>query len=81
MHPLEEEFFTPEARNELIHYNLLGLIKNSDIESLIDRNLLSGYGKIDSEDLKSYIAGIVFDVFSHNNSQKRMILTGNDTIN
>lgn len=81
LHPAEEEFFTPEARNELIHYNLLGLIRNEDIENLIDRNVMSGYGRIDSEDLKSFIAGVIFDAFNQSNSQHRSMLIGNETIN
>jgi len=81
LHPAEEDFFTPEARNELIHYNILGLIRNEDIENLIDRNVMSGYGKIDSEDLKTFIAGIIFDAYNQSSSQRRMILLGNETIN
>lgn len=81
LHPAEEEFFTTEARNELIHYNQLGLIRNEDIETLIDRNVMSGYGKIDSDDLKSFIAGVVFNAFNQSNSQHRSILIGNETIN
>lgn len=81
LHPAEEEFFTPEARNELIHYNLLGLIRNEDIENLIDRNVMSGYGRIDSEDLKSFIAGVIFDAFNQSNSHHRSMLIGNETIN
>ncbi|HRP02861.1 MAG TPA: DUF494 family protein [Candidatus Kapabacteria bacterium] len=79
--PHETEYFTPEAFVDLIHYNLLGILKNEDIENLLDRYAVSGYTKIDSNDIKVFIANVKFDAFNQLNSPIRKILLGNETIN
>jgi len=81
LHPAEEEFFTEKARKELIHYIMLGLINNEEIEQLLDRNLLHGFSRIDSDELKGFIANAVFDAYHQNSATHRIILTGNETIN
>lgn len=80
LHEAESELFTDSAKNELIHYYLLGLMSNENIEQLIERTVLNGYSKIDSDSLKIFIAGAVFDAFRDNANNSKIMLTGNETI-
>jgi len=81
LNPIEKDFFTENAANELIHYNVLGLLSNENIEQLLDKNLLHGYTKIDSNELKMFLANVVLDVYQKNYNANKILLSGNESIN
>lgn len=79
-HPYEEEFFTDNARNELIQYNLLGLISDDELENLLTKSLLIGFDSIDSSELKHFIVHFVFQINKKVSGTNKLVLTGNETI-
>lgn len=81
LHDVEKNVITPEAYGYLIQLRELGLITDMDIEVIIDKIMLSSYNKIDVEDIKGYIAAYLLDIDDMNNSNRRIGLNTNDTIN
>ncbi len=79
-HDAEKELFTRDALGELIQFQSLGLLNNDHIESLIERALMSGLMEVDTQTLKTFVAGILFSA-SANADSNRVMLRGNDTIN
>ncbi len=81
LHDAEKELFTSEAWGELIQLNSLGIMTNEHIESLIERVVMMGLRRIDSQQLKNFVAGIIFNTQSNSMPGSRIMLHGNDTIN
>ena len=81
LHDVEKSVITPEAFGYLIQLRELGLISEMDIEVIIDKIMLSSFNKIDVEDIKGHIAVYLLDIEDMNNSNRRIGLNTNDTIN
>ena len=81
LHDAEKDLFTEEAWGELIQMNSLNLISNNDIETIIEKSLLSGIYKIDQSQLKEFVASIIFNANNSSLPGSRIMLKGNDTIN
>jgi len=81
LHDVEKNVVTPEAYGYLIQLRELGVITDMDMEVIIDKIMLSSYNKIDVEDIKGYIAAYLLDIDDMNNSNRRIGLNTNDTIN
>ena len=56
----------------------LGLLDNSHIESIIEKSLLSGIYKIDSQQLKQFVANLIFNANNSGMPGSRVMLKGND---
>jgi len=81
LHEAEQDLFTEEAWGELIQMHSIGMLSSSHIETIIERALISGIFKINSEILKTYVASIIFKAVPNNVPGSRIMLKGNDTIN
>ena len=81
LHDVEKELFTDEALGELIQLQSLGIIKNEHIELLIERAIMMGADVIESEQVKNFVAQVVFNAHNNNFLNSRFMLAGNDTIN
>ena len=81
LHDAEKELFTDSAWGELVQMQMLGMISIDQIEQLIERALLSGVFKIDSNYLKNMIAALLFDTTNSITPGSRLMLSGNDSIN
>ena len=81
LHDVEKNVISPEAYGYLIQLRELGVITDMDIEVIIDKIMLSSFNKIDVEDIKGYIAAYLLDIDDLNNSNRRIGLNTNDTIN
>ena len=81
LHTAESDMFTKDAWGEMIQLSSLGILTNDNIESLIERAAITGINKIDSEQLKSFVANAVFNVQMQDFPGSRVMLTGTDTIN
>ncbi len=81
LHSAEIDLFTTESWGELMQYHSLGLIDNDTIEKIIEKALLFRRRKIDSNQLKSIIANILF--YGNNNVSyfKLLISKNNEVIN
>ena len=79
--PVESKIFTVDAKGYLLLLRELGLLNDLDIDLVIERVLLSGYQRIDTNELKKFIATIILDLGNKSDILNRMILQNNDTIN
>lgn len=81
LHDSEKELFTFEAYEELIKLYSLKIIDNVTIENLIDKAMFSRNQKIDLITLRQLIAGMIYFMTNNNDSNKRVMLFGNESIN
>lgn len=81
LHDLEKELFTFEAYEELIKLYSLKIIDNATIENIIDKAMFSRTQKIDITTLRQLIAGMIYFMTNNNDSNKRVMLFGNESIN
>jgi uncharacterized protein Smg (DUF494 family) len=81
LHDVEKNIITPEAHGYLIQLRELSLINDVDIESIIDRVIVSGFSKVTLEDMKSFVAGYLLDSDEGVNSKGWITPKPNDTIN
>lgn len=81
LHDVEKNIIAPEAYGYLIQLRELGAITDMEIEVIIDKVMLSAYSKVGIEDIKSYVAAYMLDIDDMTNSNRRIGLNTNDTIN
>jgi Smg protein len=79
--PVENRIFTVDAKGYLLLLRELGLLNDLDIDLVIERVLLSGYQRINTSELKKFIATIILNLENKSDILSRMILQNNDTIN
>jgi len=77
----ETRLFTPEALGYVIQLRELGLISDNDIEQLMDRVLISGYVKINLDDIKKIIISQFMQFESNTEIKERLAFLNNETIN
>lgn len=77
----ETRLFSPEALGYIIQIKELGLISENDVEQLMDRVLISGYVKINLEDIKKIIISQFIQFESNNEIKERLAFLNNETIN
>ena len=81
LHEVEKNIISADAFGYIIQLRELGLLNDTEIEDLIDKIMASGYMKVTQEDMKQIIAGYLLDIDEMTNTNKRIILNTNDTIN
>ncbi len=81
LHEVERDMFTTKAWGELVQLHSLGLLTADHIDYIIERGIMSGSRRIDSDALKSYAAGIIFNADNGDSSGNRIMLSGDDAIN
>ncbi|HEY9166504.1 MAG TPA: DUF494 family protein [Candidatus Kryptonia bacterium] len=80
-HEAERQIITKEARGFLTEMYELGLIDKLDLENIIERSLMSGSNTVDRDEIKSIIAGVIFEYNSPGKPGSRIMLNSSDTIN
>ena len=81
LHDAERDIFTTQGWGDLIQMNQLGIVTNEHLEMMVERAMMMGVKKIDSQQLKIYVANHVFNAEAHRLPGNRFMLNGNDTIN
>jgi uncharacterized protein Smg (DUF494 family) len=81
LHDVEKQLFSSDAWGELVQLHTLGIITNEMIEVLIERAILMGMQEIDSQNLKSFVAGFIFNANSNTSPVQRYMLKGTERIN
>ncbi|MBI4429540.1 MAG: DUF494 family protein [Ignavibacteriales bacterium] len=76
----EKLVISSEAFGYVLQCHQLGLVSNADIETIIERIMAAGFGAVGIPEMKSFVAGILFDANSPSNTGGRMSLGTNDTI-
>ena len=80
-HEAERELFTRDALGELIQMHSLGILSNENVEQILEHSVIAGNNQISSEQLKSFVANIIFNAQFNRDSGSRMMLMGDDDIN
>jgi len=73
----EKMVVEPQAHGFLIQCQQLGLLNNNDIETIIERIMMAGFTTIGLPEMKSFVAGYLFDREGGNG---QISLGMNDTI-
>ena len=81
LHEVEQNVITPEAYGYLIQLKELGLLNNLDIDLIIDKLMVTSYNKVEINEMKFMIASYLLDIDDMNNTNSRMMINTNDTIN
>lgn len=76
----EEKAISPEAYGYLIQLRELGIVNDFDVELLIEKIMLSGYGVIDIDELKQFISAHLMEP-DDVQTNKRITINIKDTIN
>ena len=79
-HDLEQSFLSAEARGYLIQLRELQLLKDSEMELLIDRLWFIGTQDIGVEDVRDLAAAIIFDFDDSTRIGSRMMLNVTDRV-
>lgn len=77
LNDFEKMIIDPQAYGYLIQCQQLGLIKNADVETIIERIVAAGIATIELADMKSLVAGHLFETDS---ARGKVSLGMNDTI-
>ncbi|MBN1397835.1 MAG: DUF494 family protein, partial [Bacteroidetes bacterium] len=73
----EKNVIESQAYGYLIQCRQLGLFSNMDIETIIERIMMAGFSTVGLPEMKSFVAGYLFDMDSGNG---HVSLGINDTI-
>ena len=73
----EKTVIESQAHGYLIQCQQLGLLTNADVETLIERIMTAGFGVVGLQEMKSFVAGFLFDADGANG---QVSLGFNDTI-
>lgn len=76
--PEEQKMFSPDALGYLTQSVELGIISGEDREMILDRVTMSGYSRIELNEMKLIISTLVLRA---NNPINRLILNNNETAN
>ena len=81
LHEVEQNAISSEAYGYLIQLKELSLLNNMDMDLIIDKLMVTSYNKVDVEDMKYMVAAYLLDIDDMNNTNSRMMINTNDTIN
>jgi uncharacterized protein Smg (DUF494 family) len=81
LHEVEQNIISSEAYGYLIQLKELGLLNNMDVDLIIDKLMVTSYNKVDLVDMKYMIAAYLLDIDDMNNTNSRMMINTDDTIN
>lgn len=79
-HEAEKNILTTEAMGYLIQMKELGIISDSDGETLIDKVLMAGYQRAGIDEIKLVLSTLLFDSEDRSNSLNHLVLQNNETI-
>ncbi len=77
----EVDLFTKEAWGEMIQLQILGLIDNDQIETMIEKAMVSGNQDIDKGAIHQFVANHLRNPDNHSKFGSRFMLDGSETIN
>ncbi len=79
-HEAEKLVLSTEARGYVIHLRELGLLTDGDVETIIERSMMSGYEKLSVSEVRSIIASVLFSRVPASGTHRAM-LSSEDTVN
>jgi uncharacterized protein Smg (DUF494 family) len=79
-HDVERSVLSAEAQGYLLQLRELGLLSDAEIESIIDRIMMSGVAPVSAGMVKELVAGLIFDFDESNRIVGRQMLDSQDTV-
>lgn len=80
LHDVEKMVIAREAHGYLLQCHQLGIINNQDIETIIEKVMTAGFSSVGVEEIKTFIAGILFDIEDPDGNNSRISFDGSDTV-
>ncbi len=80
LHDAEKLMLSRESQGYLIQLRELGLLNDSDLESVIERVMVAGYEKLTVAELQEIVASVLFSRDSGDDASRRTMLNSGDTI-
>ena len=80
LHDVEKMVISPEAFGYLLQAHQFRVLTNRDLETIIERVMAAGFSKVGVPEMKSFIAGMLFDTESQQGAGGRISWNNNDTI-
>lgn len=80
LHEVERAVFATSAQGYLIQLVELGLLDEHDLESVIDRAVLSGYERLSVAEVRDIVTAVLFAREGGMRGSRHSPLTGEDTI-
>lgn len=80
LHEVEKMVIAPEAYGYLLQARQFAVLSNKDVETIIERIMAAGFSRVGIPEMKSFIAGILFDTDSQQGAGGRISWNMNDTI-
>jgi len=81
LHDIERNMIEPEAFGYLLELKELGLLNDIDVENVLEKIIVSGYTRVALKDIKVLVAGYLLDVNDMTNSDRRIIMNRDESIN
>jgi uncharacterized protein Smg (DUF494 family) len=81
LHEAERMVISPEAFGYMMQFHQLGVLTLADIEEIIERIMSAGFSQADLPEMKSLIAGMLFQSEDPSMLNHRLHLNHDDTIN
>ena len=79
-HDAEKNILTTDAMGYLIQMKELGILSDSEGETLIDKVLMAGYQKAGIDEIKLILSTMLFDSEDRSDSLNHLVLQNNETI-
>ena len=80
LHEAERMVISPEAHGYLLQWIDLGVLDQADAELIIEKVMAAGFSHVGIEEMKSFIAGMLFQLDDSGRDGSRFSLGTNDTI-
>jgi uncharacterized protein Smg (DUF494 family) len=80
LHEAEKTAFSTESQGYLIQLRELELLDDKDVETVIDRAMVTGYERISLAELQEIVASVLFTKGSEDGGVNRSMLNSRDTI-
>ena len=79
-HDAERAVITPEAQGYIMQLRELGILDDMEVELVIDRIMMAGFGSVGNAEMKSVVASVLFDYDDSDRVGSRLMLNSRDTI-
>ncbi|HEX9614508.1 MAG TPA: hypothetical protein VGA55_03350, partial [Bacteroidota bacterium] len=70
----------PEAFGYLLQAREFGVLSNRDVETIIERVMAAGFSTVGTAEMKSFIAGMLFEADGQQGAGGRISWNNTDTI-
>ncbi len=80
LHEAEKLVISPDAFGYLLQFRQLGLLTNQDLETILERIMAAGFASVGVAEVRSFVAGILFDAENPRNGSGHISFGMNESI-